>query len=245
MDKDRFRQSCEKTVSAQRTRNGVGTLAEKTLHAVLKLYFDSDESHHEVRVGAFVADIVNENGIIEIQTRSLDKLRKKLESFLAVAPVTVVYPVARVKWLMWIDEATGEITKRRKSPKIGTPCDAFFELYRIKPFLTHPNLHLCVVLLEMEEYRRLNGWSADKKKGSSRYERIPMDITGEIHIETTAQYDGLLPADLPVRFTVKDFKTAARISPKSAQAALNVLRHVGAVRHIGKIGNQFLYEIAK
>ena len=41
---------------------------------------------------------------------------------------------------------------------------------------------------------------------------------------------------------VRDYKSAARIPQKSAQAALNVLRHVGFVRQTEKIGNRLLYE---
>lgn len=225
-----------------RVRSGVGTLGEKTLHAVLKLYFDSDEAHHEIKTASFVADIANDQGIIEIQTRHFDMLRKKLAVFLAAGPVTVVYPVASTKWLMWMDETTGEVTPPRKSPKRGMPGEVFPELYKIKPFLTHANFRLCVILMDMEEYRRLNGWSEDKKKGSSRYERIPTDLVDEIHVDSCTQYAKLMPEGLPAPFTVKDYKAAARITQKSAQAALNVLRHVGAVRQTGKIGNRLLYE---
>ncbi len=242
MDEIKFRQSCEKAVCMDRIKSGIGTLSEKTLHAVLKQYFDDNETNHEIKVGSYIADIVSDKGIIEIQTRNFNKLRKKLERFLAVASVTVVYPVARTKWLMWIDETTGEITQKRKSPKKGTPYEAFFELYKIKQFLTNPNLRLCIVLLDMEEYRKLDGWSEDKKKGSSRYERIPIDIIDEIHIENVLQYAKLIPADLPAPFTTKDFKTSASLSQSSAQTALNVLNYIGAVSRVGKIGNQYLYE---
>ncbi len=245
MDRIRFEQSCEMATWAGRIRSGVGTMGEKTLHAVLKLYFDSDEAHHEVKTGSFFADISNDHGIIEIQTRQFDKLRKKLESFLAAGPVTVVYPIACTKWLMWMDETTGEVTPRRKSPKKGMPGEVFPELYKIKPFLTHPNFRLCVILMDMDEYRRLNGWSKDKKKGSSRYERIPTDLIDEIHVEDCSQYSKLMPAGLSAQFSVKDYKAAARITQRSAQAALNVLRHVGAVHQTGKVGNRLLYESAE
>ena len=75
-----------------------------------------------------MADIVGENGIIEIQTRGFDRLRKKLSAFLEVCDVTVVYPVAEIKWLCWIDPDTGAISSRRKSPRRGKPQDAFNEL---------------------------------------------------------------------------------------------------------------------
>jgi hypothetical protein len=238
-DQQRFLEAC-KSVHGGHVRNGIGTLGEKTLHAVLKRYFEPDAGAHEVKIGGYVADIVGESGVIEIQTGSFHKLRKKLASFLEVTAVTVVYPVAAVKWLSWID-GTGVVSNKRKSPKKGTPYAVFFELYKIKQLLTHKNLRLCVVMLSIEEYRRLDGWSRDKKRGSTRYERIPVALTGEIHIESVSDYARLIPDALPREFTVKDFQKASGLSPRSAGLALNVLHHVGAAERVGKRGNAFVY----
>ena len=139
MDPILFQQACDDIRSAGTGSRGIGTLGERTLHAVLKHYCEPTESFHEVRVGGFVADIANENGITEIQTRRFDKLRGKLAYFLPFTNVTVVYPIAAVKWIVWIDGDTGETTKRRKSPRRGTPCDALFEMYKIRGFLCSPH----------------------------------------------------------------------------------------------------------
>ena len=144
---------------------GIGTLGEKTLHSVLKRYFEPDTSCHEVKIYGFVADIVSDGRIIEIQTRQFEKLRRKLECFLARSDVTVVYPVARTKRLVWIDEATGECTKKRKSPKTGRPYEVFPELYKIKSLLTNQRLCICIALVDLTEYRYLNGWGRGGKKG--------------------------------------------------------------------------------
>lgn len=144
--------------------SGIGTLGERTLHAVLKFYMEPDPSYHEKRVGSFVADIARPEGIVEIQTRGLNRLRRKLDTFLEHSPVTVVYPIASIKYLIWVDPATDEAAPRRKSPRRGTPLDAFAELYKIKPYLRHPNLSVCLLLMEIEEYRLKNGWSQDGKK---------------------------------------------------------------------------------
>lgn len=240
-DSRRFAEACEKVIDRERLRTGIGTYGEKTLHAVLKYYFEPYEDSHEVRLGPFVADIVGEQGVIEIQTRSFDKLRKKLDAFLEVARVTVVYPVPCNKWLVWMSEETGEVTKRRKSPKKGTPWDSFRELYKIKSYLTHPNLTLCVVLVDLEEYRLLNGWSKDRKKGSTRSDRIPLALTSECILKSPADYAGLLPDAMPSPFTTADLARVCRLSPACASAALNVLYTVGAVVRTGKQGNRYLY----
>ena len=223
-------------------RRGIGTYGEKTLHAALKRWLEPDPQAHEIPVGGFVADIVGERGIVEIQTAGFDKLRKKLAVFLGAAPVTVVYPVAHVKWLLWVDPETGDLTKRRKSPKVGGFAEALPEFYKIKPLLGHPNLRLCVLLVDMEEYRLLSGWSADRKKGSARYERVPLAIAGQLELACTEDWAGFLPASLPCPFTSRDYAKAAALSLSRAQTALNVLHAVGAAVRVGKRGNAYLYE---
>lgn len=243
IDKERFELARQKVFNGGVTRAGIGTLGEKTLHAVVKRYMEPYDGSHEVKIGSYVADIVGENGIVEIQTRGFDRLRGKLADFLEVAVVTVVYPIARTKWLVWIDPETGETTQKRKSPKRGTAFEAFFELYRIKPLLNHPNLRILLLLVDIEEYRNLNGWSENRKRGSSRYERIPLELAGEVFIENTGDYAKLIPNGLPNQFTSKDYAKASGLSLDGAQTALNVLGHVGAVRKTGKQGRLNLYEI--
>ena len=62
--------------------NKIGTYKERTLHAVLKKFFEPDESKHEIKYKGYIADIINDNGISEIQTTAFHKMRKKLECFL-------------------------------------------------------------------------------------------------------------------------------------------------------------------
>ncbi len=127
-------------------RGSIGLLGEKILHAGLKLYFEPNSDFHEVKVSGFVADICNAEGIIEIQTRSLGKLKRKLEVFLQNVPVTIIYPIAHTKYLCWVDEETGTVTGRRKSPKTGSAWDLFRELYPLRSFLTHPNFCVCAAV---------------------------------------------------------------------------------------------------
>jgi len=241
MDKLLFQQVCETIISQKQESNGIGTLGEKTVHSVLKNYFAPNVACHEIKVGGFVADIASEHEIIEIQTRNFDKLRQKLIAFLALLPVTIVYPIPKTKWIRWVNPQTGEINPPRKSPKNGTPYEIFPELYKIKNQLTHPNLGLCIVLINVEEYRFLDGWSKDKKKGSTRIDRIPSELIDEIRISQLADYQVLIPATLLDPFTTTDYKKASGIRLSLAQTALNILLHVGVVERVGKKGNSYLY----
>lgn len=245
MNQQKFNEACKAIIDQTVTRNGIGTLSEKTVHAVLKLYIAPDHTYHEQRVHNYVADIVIENSIIEIQTRNFNLLRRKLDVFLPDHEVTIVYPVARTKWLCWVNEETGEVSKPRKSPKTGTPYQIFPELYRIKSYLTHPNLHLQIVLIDIEEYRVLNGWSKDKKKGSTRNDGIPVALNEEFHIHTPTDYKRLIPDTLPSQFTTKDYKKAARLSQGIAATALNILYFMKVVDRVGKKGNFYIYEVSQ
>lgn len=243
MDQSLFAAACEKIIDKERERKQIGVLSEKTVHAVLKSYLEPDTSYHEVRIEGYFADIAREDEIIEIQTRNFNTLRRKLQVFLERGFVTVVYPIPYIKWMCWLDEETGEISNPRKSPKKGSAYDSFYELYKIKEYLTHPNLRIHIILMNLEETRILNGWSRDKKRGSTRYDRIPLEIVEEIYIDGMADYRRLVPDTLAEGFTSADYQKATRLSPSKARTALHVLNHVGAVTRIGKSGNSFLYKI--
>ena len=240
-DKQKFHTICDEVISGIRTENGVGTLQEKTIHAVLKNFYEPDPSKQEQKVAGFVADIFTGQEIIEIQTRGFYKLRRKLEAFLPLYPVTIVYPVNHHKWLRWVNETTGEVSKPRKSPKVGSALSIFPELYRIKMFLPHKNLKFHVVLLDVEEYRLLNGWSKDLKKGSTRNDGIPTDLFEIITLETPSDFARLLPAELPEEFTSADLKKQLHCTQALAGVMLNILSHLGIVCKTGKKGNNIVY----
>ena len=234
----------EQTKLQARERQGIGTLNEKSIHAILKNFYAPYAIHQEVKVNGYVADIMINDEIIEIQTRHFNTLRKKLDAFLPDYKVTIVHPIAHTKWISWINEQTGEVSKKRKSPKQGSIFHIIRELYRIKPYLSHPHLHLIIPLLEVEEYRLLNGWSHDKKKGASRHDGYPSRLVDEIYLSKPADYVLLLPANLQAPFTSKDYAKLAKITPSQASTALGILYNLGIVERIGKKGNAFLYQKA-
>ncbi len=241
IDEERFLLAKGRAMGEGRERDGIGTLGEKTVHAVLKDYYAPEREMQEVRVAGFIADIYTGEEIIEVQTRSFSSMKRKLEAFLPICPVTIVYPIPRVKWLSWIDTESGERTPMRKSPKRGTPYQAFKELYGIRPFLPDPNLRLILALIDMEEYRLLNGWSRDKKKGSDRYDRIPVSFEQEVRVSCREDYAQFVPEGLAEPFTTRDFARAAGITVSLSRTALLILNDLGAVARVGKSGNSYLY----
>ena len=238
-----FERAKNKIIGVDRQRQGIGTLSEKTVHAILKLYYAPDEDMHEIPIENYVADIYTGKEIIEIQTRQFNRMREKLTAFLKLYPVTIVYPIPRDKWVIWIDEDSGELSKPRKSPAKGNVYQAFLELYKIKMFLKDPNLHFKFVLLDMEEYRLLNGWSRDRKKGSCRYDRIPSRFVEEVCVDGLRDYMQFIPYDLQEPFTSQEFAKAVHINKSLAQTVLNILTYVECVERVGKKGNNILYAV--
>ncbi len=245
MNKELFYNACEKIIGKDRSKKGIGTLGEKTLHAVLKNYYEPHEENHEIKVGRFVADIVGEQGVIEIQTRSFGSLLEKLDNFLEFCDVTVVYPLPALKYVAWLDIDTGEIGEKHKSPKKCRIYDAFKEIIRIKYALDNPRFHLVLCFLEMDEIRYLNGWSENKKRGSSRCDRIPKDIIEEVRFDCVEDYRRFLPDGLPEEFTSAHYAKACRINKQIASNGLNILNYLGLVERVGKKGNSFIYKVVE
>lgn len=242
-DVKRFDEIKERICTGIKESSGIGTLAEKTIHAVLKEFYSPAPDCTEKPVLGFVADICSENRIIEIQTRQFFTMRRKLDAFLKDYEVTIVYPVTIEKHLRFIDKATGEISKSRKSPKRGTPYAIFAELYGIKEFLLNPRLHFIITCMNVEEFRFLNPQSKSRKRGTQRTDGIPSLLTNEFCLESSRDFLMFIPYELPGEFTTEDYRLAAKISKPLAQTALNILHHLGLVSRIGKRGNHYLYSV--
>lgn len=240
MDPERFLAARETALLRIKGESGIGTLSEKALHAALKAYYEPDAESREISLGGFVADIVGEDGIIEIQTRGFERLRDKLTAFLEAARVTVVYPIVQKRWLCWVDPETGEVEPKKKSPKKEILFDVFPELYKIKKHMQHPNFTLRLAVLESTDYKYLDGYGEKKKIRATRGERIPDALLDEITLRTPADYLALIP-ELPEPFTTKDLAKAVKRKISAAQAAVNVLYTVGAIDRVGREKNAYLY----
>ena len=179
------------------------------------------------------------------KTISTADLREKLDAFLPLYHVTVVYPIPASKWITWIDPETGELEKRSRSPKKGSFYSAFRELYRISSYLDHPNLSIKLILLDMEEYRLRDGWSRDGKRGSHRYDRVPTRIVGETLITEPRDYMQFIPYELKEPFTARELAESCGQKGNSFSTEALILRKMGVIEQIGKRGRSYLYRVAQ
>ena len=86
---------------------GIGTLAEKCMHAVIKQYLCADVACHEVKVPntRFVSDVRIGREVFEVQTGAFYPMKKKIDYYLTQTDytVTVVHPIAAERWMSWVD----------------------------------------------------------------------------------------------------------------------------------------------
>lgn len=222
----------------------IGTANETSLHAAMKNHIDPDPSHQEVRVGGHIADVFNDSGVFEIQTRGFYKLRGKAEQLLAFAPVTIVYPAAAEKRIWWIDPETGACTGGRKGSRPATRYTLWRELPALGELFGTPDFAVRMLLLEIDEYRLRDGFGPDKKRRATHIDRVLRDIRDDFTVCVPSDLIALIPEGLPAPFGSKEFAKAAHIPLKDAQKALAMLTRLGlASREPGK-GRAYAYRLA-
>ncbi|MBE6569156.1 MAG: hypothetical protein E7658_02925 [Ruminococcaceae bacterium] len=226
-------------------RYNIGTYKEKKLHLILKRYFEQDQNYHEVPCCGYIADILKDNSITEIETSGFTGLNPKLDAYLPAYQVTLVLPLAARKYVSWIDPETGDISPKRLSPKKQNIYTALCECIRIKKHMGNENLRILAVMLEMEEYRMLDGWSRDRKKGSHRFERVPADILDIYELSDKASFAAWIPEACQENFTVETFAKNVKIPTDNARTVIKLMEHMGLLTFTGKSGRKFLYSRTK
>ena len=213
------------------------------IHSVLKYYYAPDEKYHEVKVGTHVADTCVDGEIHEIQTRQFYRLNDKLGEFLNTweMEVTIVYPVSVINTIIWIDPESGEVKKSRTTKTPKKIYKVFRELYGIRDYLDNPHLHLIIAELSTEDYRLLDGYGKEKKSRATKTDRVPVEFLNERRLDKLTDAVGLLPPDLPEKFTAKDFARLTALGPNDASVALLLLYRLGTVER-KKAGRGFEYE---
>lgn len=219
----------------------IGNLSEKTLHKSLKDLY-GDKNNQEIKIGSYYVDVLNGMDIIEIQTKQFNRLRDKLDYLLSLNQynINVIYPVFNSKVIYWVNSDTGEITGGNKSPKKFKVPEVFYELYKIKKYLN--KIQITLLVLDINEYRNLNGYSKNKKRGSSCNERIPKKLVNIIELKTNEDYKKLLN-NIDSPFTSSMVASLFSSTSRYANLMLNVLTSLNVIKIVGKDGKKYLYEL--
>ncbi len=218
----------------------IGTLAERSLHAALKEYLAQPGDRIEARVGRYVIDIVRDGLLIEVQTGSLHRIRRKLVRLLQEHAVALYIPIAARKWIVR-QAADGARIGRRRSPRQGRLVDVFRQLVYLPQVLGHPDLTLWVLMIEEEEVRRDDGRGSWRRRRWSVADRRLLTVVSQHCLATPADLLALLPAELPQPFTNRDLAHSLGCRPALAQKITYTLRRLESLQVEGKRGRAYLF----
>ncbi len=222
-------------------RVSIGELNERSLHRALKARYAPSGSKTEQSIEGYVADVVADGRVVEVHTGHFSPLRKKLACLLAKHRVTLVYPVARDRYIVKLKRGSTDPATRRMSPKHGTVFDVFSPLVSIPCLLDHPNLTIDVVMTVEEAIREVTGPSGRWRRNWTSVDRRLLEVVETHRIRSMADLFVMIDEGLPERFTTRDIAVAIKASRRLAQKAAFCLRVAGVAEVCGKDGNSLVY----
>ena len=217
----------------------IGLLKERSLHRDLKqIYLNSQpESVSEAKVDSYIIDVKTKKELIEIQTKNLAGIKKKLLCLLKNHNIRLVHPVAVKKYICLFDEDGKILLSRRKSPKKGSLIDIVPELCRITSVLKFPGFSLEILFTEEEEERIKDGNGSWRRKGVSISDRKLISIIDRKYFATPSDYLELLPLALPERFTNSHIMQELKTTSRKASGITYCLKALNLLGVIEKRGN--------
>ena len=224
------------------SRSGIGTLNENSLHAdiIHSLFQDGDQL--EAEVDGFYIDILRQDKAIEVQTKNLGKLSRKVLSLADNIPVEIVVPIHKTKIISKIDR-DGKLVSQRKSPKQGKIIDIFDELVRATDIFSHPSISLTILMIEADEVWKDDGKGSWRRKGWSIHERRLIRTLSEHRFQSPEDLLSLLPQSLPSPFTNQNLSKTLGIRASTAGKITYTFRKMNLLEVIGKEGNAYLFII--
>lgn len=216
---------------------------EYSLHSAIKNWYSLPGDRFEARVDEFIVDIVRDRLLIEIQTRNFSAIKKKLTKLLENHEVRLVYPIPQQKWIVHVTES-GEIVRRRKSPKRSRLVDLFYELVRTPDLIKEENFSLEVLMIEEEEVRCDDGKGSWRRRGVSIKDRRPMNVDGKTLFKNERDLLRFLSTDPIKPFTNRKLAKLTGVSINLARKITYCLRKMGTITTVGRKGKELIFEIA-
>jgi hypothetical protein len=217
-------------------------MQETTLHADLKEIYRLEGGQAETWVDGYLIDVVKPDLLIEIQTRNLGALKKKLADLLDNHPVRLVHPIAKEKFIV-LNNVDGNLIWRRRSPKKGRIENLFYELVYVARWANHPNFSFEVLLTSEEEQRIRDGQGSWRRKGVSIQDRSLNKIIERHLFCNPTDYRLLLPLKLADPFTNRQLANLLSIPYRLASKMTYTLLQMGILEIDGKKGRSTCFKI--
>jgi hypothetical protein len=218
-------------------------MTEYSLHSEIKDWYKISGDELEVKVKDFRIDILRDKLLIEIQTGNFTSIKKKLLKLLLNNQVRLVYPIAKLKWIVHVSRL-GEFVRRRKSPKKGKLLDLFHELVHAPSLIKDRNFSLEVLLIEEEELRCYDGRGSWRRRGVSVKDRKLLRVFERFVFEDNRDFLEFLPEELDENFTNEVLALKLGISIGLARKITYCLRRMGAISIAGKKRNELLFQVS-
>lgn len=218
-----------------------GELQERTLHKQLKAHFCPKDGQTEVPIGRFIADIFSPSqGIVEIQTSSLGKLKPKLRAFLAESVVTVVHPVVVSRTVVTWNAARTQPVRQRKTKPDEKVAGLFRQIGALSEFLFHPGLTLLFCAIEEIDHRCEDGEGSWRRRGVSRVDRELVSLLDVNRFHGRRAWEALLPEGWTGPSTNKELAEMLHVRVAQAQSLTSCFKKLGLLEVLGKRGRETL-----
>ena len=194
----------------------------------------------EVKVDGFIIDILRDKLLIEIQTKNFSAIRKKLTKLLLNNQVRLVYPIAKLKWIVH-ESKSGEFVRRRKSPKKGKLIDLFYELVHLPYLVGDNNFSLEVLLIEEEEERCNDGKGSWRRRRISTKDRRLLEVCDRVVFMNKLSFLRFLPFSKEEVFTNRLLAKKLGVSLRLARKITYCLRKMELITLVGKKRKQYLF----
>ncbi len=140
---------------------------------------------------------------------------------------------------------TGEILRKRLSPKRGQLSDIFMELVHFARLFPHPRLTIEVVLIDLEEQRVPKLKHRFRRKNYISLEQTLVGIGQSMQLRKSKDLWKLLPkTKLSPAFDTAQLAQQIDRPRWFAQKVAYCLKHSQAIESVGKQGNNLLYKKA-
>ena len=237
IEKELFELRCREDLPPEAAK-GIGTYSEKRLHRILKSLF-ADEDRREIPVGDYVADVLSDGVITEVQTGSFRKYLPKLRYYLDATEykVRLVIPIIAEKMLIRIDEETGEVIRKKRSPIKKNYFHGLAALYPIREILPSDRIEVDILLIYAEEHRYSERVKY-RRSGAYISDLLPQRLTDERIFSAREDFLFFLPDQ--DEFTAKEYSAFSKMKGRELYSCLNTLCQIGVISR-EKEGKSYVY----
>ena len=243
LDREKFANLCACEGARESDGDSIGVYKEKRLHRILKRLVCEREETYEVKVGSYIADVLDGERITEIQTGSFYPLREKLSYYLSETEysVTLIHPVINEKRIIRIDRESGEVIRSRRSPKRVGIGEIMREILYLGELAKCERLEIIILYISADEYRYSE---AVRYRRSGRYdaELLPREICSQERFCGVESYKFLLEGTSEC-FSAREYGEISGMRGRPLYGTLNLLCALGLLRR--EKGEKGAYEYSR